>query len=263
LAEEIVRKIKAKLALGTFEPEAAQVQQIPFGPHLREWHARYSVTFKPRYQETSLAILENHLVPFFGDRDLCSIREADLLDYIRVKLDAGQKPTTILTALSSIRRVLGLAVKEQLISNNPAAGVGQLISRVARSESIEVPQVESWTRAEADTLLHVALEHEPEFAHLFRFLLSTGTRRSEALGLRWEDVDFDRRQISIRRALTKGVSVTPKSGRSRALAMPLPSRQHSSTSLRSAAKSASGEDGRMCLRGCSARRQARRWTSET
>jgi len=53
-----------------------------------------------------------------------------------------------------------------------------------------------------------------------RFLVSTGARRGEALGLRWEDVDFEQGRITIRRALTKGISVTPKSGRRRAISMP-------------------------------------------
>ncbi len=61
---------------------------------------------------------------------------------------------------------------------------------------------------------------EPCFAPLLRFLLSTGTRRSEALGLRWDDVNFDRSRITIRRALTKGIPVTPKSGKGRTIAMP-------------------------------------------
>jgi len=173
-----------------------------------------------RFRETSLGIVEHHLIPFFGGRDLRSIREADLLDYIRVKLDAGQKPATIQNALSILRRVLNLAVREGLIQQNPANGVGRLIARVARSEASEVPQVQAWTREEAETLLRVAEEHEASFAPLLRFLLSTGARRGEALGLRWEDVNFERSRITILRALTKGVAVTPKSGRGRTILMP-------------------------------------------
>jgi integrase len=179
-----------------------------------------TVTFKPRYQETSLGVLENHLIPFFGDRDLRSIREADLLDYIRVKLDSGQKPPTILNALSIVRRVLNLAVREGLIQQNPARGIGNLIARVARREDSEVAVIASWTREEAERLLRLAEEHEPSFSPLLRFLLSTGGRRSEALGLQWQDIDFQRSRITIRRALTKGVSVTPKSGKGRVVAMP-------------------------------------------
>jgi integrase len=52
------------------------------------------------------------------------------------------------------------------------------------------------------------------------FLFSTGVRRGEMLGLKWEDVDFDRREISIRRAITARRVTTPKSGRNRVIRMP-------------------------------------------
>lgn len=57
------------------------------------------------------------------DRDLREISEADLLEYIRLKLDAGQKPAAILTALSVLRRVLNLAARDGLIARNPANGL--------------------------------------------------------------------------------------------------------------------------------------------
>lgn len=243
-AEEIAKKINAKLALGDFHPRPDLDLPMPLGPHLRTWYHRYSVTFKPRYRETSLGILDRHLVPFFGDRDLRSIGEADLLDYIRAKLKEGQKPATILNALSILRRVLNLAIRDGLVSQNSATGVGRLIARVARSEAAEVPEVAAWTREEAQLLLQVAEKHEPRFAPLLRFLLSTGTRRGEALGLRWEDVDFERSRINIRRALTKGVAVTPKSGRARAISMPpTPSWPSSSISWPRGASSASTGGG--------------------
>jgi hypothetical protein len=45
------------------------------------------------------------------------------------------------------------------------------------------------------------------------FLIQTGARRGEALALKWEDVDFDRGRIRIRRSWSKGHLSTPKNGR--------------------------------------------------
>ena len=41
------------------------------------------------------------------------------------------------------------------------------------------------------------------FTSVVRFLLLTGLRSGEAFGLRWEDVDFERQTIHVRRNLTK------------------------------------------------------------
>ncbi len=99
-------------------------------------------------------------------------------------------------------------------------GIGRLIARVARRENEEVPEVSAWTRNEVQTLLKVAEDREPRFAPMLRFLLSTGARRSEVLGLEWRDVNFDQSRVTIRRALTKGIAVTTKSGKARTIAMP-------------------------------------------
>ncbi len=49
----------------------------------------------------------------------------------------------------------------------------------------------------------------------------TGMRQGELFGLKWEDIDFERHQIHVRRALWHGQLVTPKSRRSRrAIDMP-------------------------------------------
>ena len=74
-------------------------------------------------------------------------------------------------------------------------------------------------------LLHVAEEHEPRFYPALATLFYTGLRRGELLGLKWEDVDFERRRLHVRRAYVKGSITTPKSGHGRhaAVAPPLAS----------------------------------------
>ena len=219
-AKEAAKELQRRIASGDIDGPIAPLVALPFDAMLRDWHTRYSVTFKPRYAESSGDLIRNHLAPFFEGRDVRSLTENDLLDYTRAKLGDDYAPATILNGLSIVRRVLGLAVREGLIQRNPALGCGRLIARVARTTAAEVHAVESWTRGEVETLLRLAAEHERRVAPILRFLVSTGARRGEALGLRWEDVDFDRSRITIRRALTKGVLVTPKSGKARVVAMP-------------------------------------------
>ncbi len=92
--------------------------------------------------------------------------------------------------------------------------------RVDRRETTEVKEAEAWTREEVEKLLAAARKYEPRFAPILLFLVSTGARRGEALGLKWGDVDFDRGRILIRRAISHGALTTPKSGKGRAVAMP-------------------------------------------
>jgi integrase len=146
--------------------------------------------------------------------------QEDLLDYIRAKTDAGQAPATILNALSIVRRVLGLAHRRGLIERNPANRIGELMRRVNRRSATEVKHVDARTPAEVEALLAVAREREPRFYPALLTLFSTGMRRGELLGLQWGDVDFDRGRLVVRRALVAGQLTTPKSGRSRGIAMP-------------------------------------------
>ena len=108
-----------------------------------------------------------------------------------------------------------------MITRNPALGVGKVVARIARSSGLESRQVEAWTREEAENLLSLAGEHEPRFEPMLRFLFSTGARRSEALAIKWQDIDFARNRIHIRRSATKGDVGTPKNGKARTVVMSL------------------------------------------
>jgi len=214
-ALQIATKVNAALALGLYKAPRDEARPLRCDAELRAWHSTYAPTMKPSYSSVSDRLIEVHLVPFFGAKDLRSVREADLLRFIGAKLDQGLAPKTIQNALSILRRVCSLLVHDDQLAKNPASRVGELIRRVHKASARETTEVEAWERGEVETLIAVAREHEPRFAPLLVLLLSTGLRRGEALGLKWSDVNFEAATITVRRAVLKEGISTPKSGRAR------------------------------------------------
>ena len=91
--------------------------------------------------------------------------------------------------------------------------------RVSRRSAHEAGSADSWTRSEVEGLLRIASRCEARFHPALVVLFSTGLRRGELLGLKWEDVDFERNRIHVRRALVRTGLTGPKSGNGRFVAM--------------------------------------------
>jgi integrase len=110
-----------------------------------------------------------------------------------------------------LHKALADAVRVGLLDHNVAAAVDP--PRVAR------PELRVWTVDQLREFLRVASSHRLSAA--FVLLATTGMRRSEVLGLRWADIDFDNRSLSIVRTLTvvdgRSVLTAPKTAASRRL----------------------------------------------
>ena len=94
---------------------------IPCATELHRWHSAYSATMKPSYAVLTRGLIENHLAPYLGERDLREIRETDILDFIRAKREAGLAPMTIRNSLSVLRRVFELLKRDGVVDRNPAS----------------------------------------------------------------------------------------------------------------------------------------------
>ena len=171
---------------------------------------------------TADRLIENHLVPYFGSKDLRDVTREDVLGYIRHRLSKGSSVSTIQNGLTIVRRVFNLEMErpDPIVTHNPAAKIGKLLKQVSDATAEEVEEVDAWSREEVKTLLGVAREHDPRFYPALVFLFSTGCRRGECLGLKWEDVHFDEGRIKIRRALVRGAVTVPKGRKSRYVTMP-------------------------------------------
>jgi integrase len=128
-----------------------------------------------------------YLIPRLGKKSLTRLTPAmvrTLLAELRADIP-GQKATHA-EVLRTLRNALNRAMKEELVGRNVAALVDM--------PSAPPQKKKPWTAAEAIQFLRAARPHRLYAA--FVLVLVLGLRRSEVLGLRWQDVDMDHGQFT-------------------------------------------------------------------
>ncbi len=133
----------------------------------------------------------------FGRKKIVDIKFSDVLHYYYYLLN---EKDIALGTLDSIHCLLHptfqLAVRDDIIRKNPSDGVKREISKkTGKNRGIRHALTIDQQRAYMEYIAG-----HPIFYHwwpIFTVLLGTGCRIGECLGLRWEDLDFDNRMISV------------------------------------------------------------------
>ena len=132
-----------------------------------------------------------------GQRSIGSIKYSNVKRfYIHLIRDVGFKPNSMEIIQTILHPVFGAAVRDNLIRLNPTDGV---MGEIKKSHDWEKPKRHALTVQQQDAFISFCAGSK-EYRHwqpLFTFLLGTGCRIGEALGIRWEDCDFKERIISI------------------------------------------------------------------
>jgi integrase len=172
----------------------------PRGSPTARWRAR---PIKARTREHYDAILEDHLLDTFGNRQLGAIKPKDVRDWHAKTL--ADKPTMRSHAYSLLRTIMASAVNDELIDANPCRIVGA--GRAKRVHKIRPASVEE---------LGVLTAEMPERLRLMVTLASwCALRFGETVELRRGDIDLSQEVIRIRRAAVRTkrayTTTTPKS----------------------------------------------------
>jgi len=137
----------------------------------------------------------------FGKKKLIDIKFSDVLQFYYYLINERD---IALGTLESIHTVLHptfqLAVRDDIIRKNPSDGVIREVSKKAgKNKGIRHALTVEQQRA----FMEYVAEHPVYYKWwpLFTVLLGTGTRIGECLGLRWEDIDFEKNLISINHSL--------------------------------------------------------------
>ena len=185
------REIDAK----TWNPgAAAKPERTTFGAYAADWLANRQIAGRPIKARTRAhyrGILDRELLPTFGSRPLAAITPADIRNWYAVTLTG--KPTMRSHAYSLLRTILGSAVNDEIIDNNPARIVGAgRAERVYKIRPASVAEIEAIT-AKMPERLALAVSCASWLA----------MRLGEILELRRGDIDIDAGVIRIRRAVVR------------------------------------------------------------
>jgi integrase len=181
-------------------------EHVTFGIYAARWLANRQVAGRPLKARTRAhyqQILDAHVVPTFGARQLGAIKPKDVREWYAHTLT--DRPTMRSHAYSLLRTIMASAVNDEIIDGNPARIVGA--GRAKRVHKIRPASVAE---------LGVLTEAMPEKLRLMVTLASwCALRFGEIVELRRGDIDLSQEVIRIRRAAvrTKGTYsiTTPKS----------------------------------------------------
>lgn len=158
-----------------------------------------------------------HIAPHLGHVPLADLTALHVEDVVDTLLTGGRSLKTAASSLHTLRMALRQGVRWGVLERNVAEQVRRLRT--------PVKELKVWMPQQARDFLTVAENHR--LHPLFALALSTGMRKGELPGARWEDLSLERSELAVRVGLIRGstgewVLGEPKTRASRRILMLAP-----------------------------------------
>ena len=144
-----------------------------------------------------------HVRNGFGERIIGTIKFSDVkLFYRQLVTEDGIQPNTVSTIHCCLHPAFEMAVRDDIIRKNPCHGVlGELSNDFGKNKGIR----NALTIEQQKAFMNYMDGHEvyDHWWPIFMILLGTGCRCGEFIGLRWQDIDMDKRTIDINHSLVR------------------------------------------------------------
>lgn len=155
--------------------------------------------------------IDSIIIPALGHLRLKDIKPAHVQQFINqlsaipkekrsgLENETGEtlSPSTVRRIYSILQAILKQATKQGFITDNPAKAERLTLPKA------QTPKIEIFTKQEAAEMLD-CLEKEPlQFQTLIQLAIYTGARRGELVALKFSDIDFENRKITIERSAYK------------------------------------------------------------
>ena len=177
-----------------------KVRSLTFGAYLTgSWLPGKKINLAESTWDGYRGKSDRHIIPAIGHLRIRRLRANHLERlYDRMLHPTDDRrplaPKTVLEVHLIIRGALKDAEKRGLVNRNVA-----LVAHAPKLKAIPKTEPQAWTAQQLQAFLQAAAGHR--LFPAFWVLAATGMRRSELLGLRWDDVDAKKARISVNRGL--------------------------------------------------------------
>jgi len=168
---------------------------------------------KPSTYEDYRTIMQLHILPHFENTPIANIKKANIREFLRSKLDQGYSNSTVKHIQAVLSNIFWIAIEYEAIQNNPAIKIKKLYPKEKKNNK------KYMTKAEVDLLVENARTKMQKYFPLILLLARTGLRIGEAIALKWKDIDFENKTITISRSIVRRRIGTPKNGQTRTIDM--------------------------------------------
>ena len=195
--------------------------KITVAQFLDRWLEHVRTQVSPSSHATYSTMVRSYVMPIIGAIRLSKLRPADIAKVYATALQSGCRmrkgglsPKSVHLVHRVLSQALQQAIRWQLLTSNPSAAV--------TPPRIERREMKTLDADAAAALIEIA-RGGPLFVPILLAVM-TGMRRGEIAALRWRSIDLDGGQLAVV-ASTEQVrrdsrEKPPKSGRSRAIALP-------------------------------------------
>ena len=172
--------------------------QAPNKVLVSAWFTEWLTTFakgkvKPLTLQSYEGIIKNHIVPNIGAMELQAVKGTHIQRLYNSMTAAGLSPKTVKNVAAVLHKAFSVALKQGLIAANPcdAAELPKAVPHeIAPLTDDEIPRFLD------------AISGSP-MRNAYAFCLFSGMREGEVLGLSWNQVDFQRKRITVSQQLQR------------------------------------------------------------
>lgn len=193
------KELTKQIASGTY----VETQKQTVEAYMMNWLTTYKrVELKPKSYDRLECTIKYQVIPHFKDKQFFEVGHNDIQKFIN-KLDEDNCSYSVIRkAYLALNACYKYAIMKGDILKNPCMGV-----KLPKKAAKDIKTIQTLTKEEVPLYCQYATEKYGNGKSIYRLgnalvlILFTGLRLGEAMGLMWEDIDFQNNTLTVRRTL--------------------------------------------------------------
>lgn len=180
-----------------------EVQKQTVEAYMTNWLTTYKqVELKPKSYDRLECTIKYQVLPHFKDKQFFEVSHDGVQKFINRLDEDGCSYSVIRKAYLALNACYKYAIMKGDIYKNPCMGV-----KLPKKAAKDIKTIQTLTKEEIPLYCQYATEKYGNGKSIYRLgyalvlILFTGLRLGEAMGLMWEDIDFQKGTLTVRRTL--------------------------------------------------------------